>query len=113
MLGAPRLTSAERTGCFLPKLLVDQRSSRRLGRAGSPQMLIHRPGQASTCIPVLNPRILFQEKNVINLFLMLKRRQNFAKISFRAGQKDFRTPFDVIVIYTKQSTPLAVNNILK
>ena len=34
--------------------------------------------------------------------------KNFAKISFVVQRKDFSTPFDVI--YTKQSTPLAVDN---
>ena len=33
----------------------------------------------------------------------------FAKISFVVRRKDSRT-FDVIVIYTKQSMPLAVDN---
>ena len=36
--------------------------------------------------------------------------KNFAKISFVVRRKDFSTPFDVIMIYTKQSTPLAVDN---
>ena len=36
--------------------------------------------------------------------------ENVAKISFVVQRKDFSTPFDVIMIYTKQSTPLAVNN---
>ena len=39
-----------------------------------------------------------------------KNMRNFAKISFVVRRKDFTTPFDVIMIYTKQSTPLAVNN---
>ena len=34
----------------------------------------------------------------------------FVKISFVVRRKDFRTPFHVIMIYTKQSTPLAVDN---
>ena len=34
----------------------------------------------------------------------------FAKISFVVRQKDFSTPFDVIMIFTKQSTSLAVDN---
>ena len=36
--------------------------------------------------------------------------KNFAKISFVVRQKYFSTPFDVIMIYTEQSTPLAVGN---
>ena len=32
------------------------------------------------------------------------------KISFVVRRKDFSTPFDMIMIYTKQSTPLAVDN---
>ena len=36
--------------------------------------------------------------------------KNVAKISFVVRRKDFSTPFDVIMVYTKQSTPLAVNN---
>ena len=39
-----------------------------------------------------------------------KKVQIFAKISFVVQQKDFRTPLDVIMIYTKQRTLLAVNN---
>ena len=35
---------------------------------------------------------------------------NFAKMSFVDRRKHFRTPFDVITIYTKQSTPLPVDN---
>ena len=34
----------------------------------------------------------------------------FAKISFVVWRKDFSTPFDMTMIYTKQSTPLAVDN---
>ena len=34
----------------------------------------------------------------------------FAKISFVVGRKDFHTPLDVIMMYTIQSTPLAVDN---
>ena len=33
-----------------------------------------------------------------------------AKISFAVRRKNFRTPSDVTMIYTKQSTPLAVDN---
>ena len=39
-----------------------------------------------------------------------KNAKHFAKISFVVRRKDFSTPFDVIMIYTKQSTPLAVDN---
>ena len=31
-------------------------------------------------------------------------------MSFVDRRKEFRTPFDVIMIYTKQSTPLPVDN---
>ena len=34
---------------------------------------------------------------------------NVAKISFVVRRNDFSTPFDVIMIYTKQSTPSAVD----
>ena len=34
---------------------------------------------------------------------------NFAKISFVVRRNDFSTPFDVIMIYTKQSTRSAVD----
>ena len=44
--------------------------------------------------------VLYIKKNV----------KTFAKISFVARRKDFSTPFDVIMIYTKQSTPLAVDD---
>ena len=40
----------------------------------------------------------------------IKNVKNFAKISFVVWRKDFSTPFDIFMIYTKQSTPLAVNN---
>ena len=36
--------------------------------------------------------------------------KNFAKKSFVVRRKDFSMPFDLIMIYTKQSTPLAVDN---
>ena len=46
-----------------------------------------------------------------NLFVLYNKNvKNFAKISFVVRRKDFSTPFDAIMIYTKQSTPLAVNN---
>ena len=34
----------------------------------------------------------------------------FAQISFVVRRKDFSTPFDVIMIYAKQSKPFAVDN---
>ena len=34
----------------------------------------------------------------------------FAKICFVVRRKDVSTPFDVTMIHTKQSTPLAVDN---
>ena len=36
--------------------------------------------------------------------------KNFAKICFVVRRKDFSMPFAVIMIYTKQSTLLAVDN---
>ena len=46
-----------------------------------------------------------------NLFVLYNKNvNNFAKISFAVRRKDFSAPFDVIVIYTKQSTPSAVDN---
>ena len=46
-----------------------------------------------------------------NLFVLYhKNVKIFDKISFVVRRKDFRTPIDVIMIYTKQSTPLAVDN---
>ena len=46
-----------------------------------------------------------------NLFVSYNKNvKNSAKISFVVRRKDFSTPFDVIMIYTKQSTSLAVNN---
>ena len=44
------------------------------------------------------------------LVLYNKKVKVFTKIGFVARQKDFHTPFDVITIRTKQSTPLVVNN---
>ena len=44
------------------------------------------------------------------LYNTVKMWKKFAKISFVVRRKDFSTPFDVIMIYTKQSTPLAVHN---
>ena len=46
-----------------------------------------------------------------NLFVLYNKNvENVAKISFVVPRKDFSTPFDVIMIYTKQSTPLAADN---
>ena len=46
-----------------------------------------------------------------NLFVLYNKNvENFAKISFVVRRKDFSMPFDVIMIYTKQSTPLAFDN---
>ena len=44
------------------------------------------------------------------LVLYNKNVKNYLKISFLVQRKDFSTPFDVIMIYTKQSMPLAVDN---
>ena len=46
-----------------------------------------------------------------NLFVLYKKNVKiFAKISFVVRRKDFSTPFDAIIIYTKQSTSLVVDN---
>ena len=46
-----------------------------------------------------------------NLFVLYNKNvKNFAKISFVVRRKDFSTPFEVIMIYTKQSMALAVHN---
>ena len=46
-----------------------------------------------------------------NLFVLYNKNvKNFPKIIFVVRRKDFSTPFDVIMIYTKQSTPLTVDN---
>ena len=46
-----------------------------------------------------------------NLFVLYNKNvKNFAKISFVMRRRDLSTPFDVIMIYTKQSTPLVVDN---
>ena len=44
------------------------------------------------------------------LFVLCNKNANFfAKISFAVRRKNFSTSFDVIMIYAKQSTPLAVD----
>ena len=43
------------------------------------------------------------------VFVLYSKKGFFSKISFVVRLKDFRTPFDVCMIYTKQSTPLAVD----
>ena len=46
-----------------------------------------------------------------NLFVLYNKNvKNFAKISFVVWRKDFSTSFDVIMVHTKQSTPLAIDN---
>ena len=46
-----------------------------------------------------------------NLFVLCNKNVKiFAKMSFIMQRKDFSTPFDEIMIYTKQRTPLAVDN---
>ena len=46
-----------------------------------------------------------------NLFVLYNINvKNVAKINFVVRRKDFSTPFNVIMIYTKQSTPLAVDD---
>ena len=45
------------------------------------------------------------------LFVLYNKNVNkFATISFVVRQKDFSMPFDMIMIYKKQSPPLAVDN---
>ena len=58
-------------------------------------------------------RVFITEQTIAKCYLFVlyhKNVKNFAKISFVVRRKDFSTPFDVIVIYTKQSTLLAVDN---
>ena len=46
-----------------------------------------------------------------SLFVLYnKNAKMFFKISFVVRGKDFSMPFDVVMIYTKQSPPLAVDN---
>ena len=52
------------------------------------------------------------EQTTVKCYLFVlynKHVKNFAKISFAVRRKDFSTPFDVIMIHTKQSTPLAID----
>ena len=51
-------------------------------------------------------RVSITEQTTAKCYLLVM----FAKISFAVRRKDFRTPSDVTMIYTKQSTPLAVDN---
>ena len=44
------------------------------------------------------------------LLVLYNKSEFFAKIGFVVRRKDFRTPFDVIMTYTKQSMVLAVDN---
>ena len=58
-------------------------------------------------------RVSITEQTTAKCYLFVlyrKNVKNFAKVSFVVRRKDFSTPFDVIMIYTKQSTPLAVDN---
>ena len=58
-------------------------------------------------------RVSITEQTMAKCYLFVLYNINikiFAKISFVVRQKDFSTPFDVIMIFTKQSTPLAVDN---
>ena len=50
-----------------------------------------------------------QRSGFTNAILYNKNVKRFAKISFVVRRNDFSTPFDVIMIYTKQSTPSAVD----
>ena len=52
-----------------------------------------------------------QRQNVIYLFYIIKKGNIVAKIGFVVRRKTLvRTPFNVIMIYTKHSSPLAVDN---
>ena len=58
-------------------------------------------------------RVYITEQTTAKCYLFVlysKSVKKFAKISFVVRRKDFSTPFDVIMIYTKQSTPLAVDD---
>ena len=58
-------------------------------------------------------RVSINEQTTAKCYLFVLYNKNvkfFAKISFKVQRKDFSTPFDVIMIYTKQSTPLAADN---
>ena len=58
-------------------------------------------------------RVSITEQTTAKCYLFAlynKNVENFVKISFVVRRKDFSTPFDVIMIYTKQSTSLAVDN---
>jgi hypothetical protein len=44
------------------------------------------------------------------LFVLYNKKEIFTKTSFVVRRKDFRTLFDVITIYTKQSMQLTVDN---
>ena len=58
-------------------------------------------------------RVSITEQTMEKCYLFVlynKNVKNFAKTSFVVRGKDFSTLFDVIMFYTKQSTPLAVND---
>ena len=58
-------------------------------------------------------RVSITEQTTAKCYLFVlynKNVKHFAKISFVVRRKVFSTSFDVIMIYTKQSTPLAVDN---
>ena len=58
-------------------------------------------------------RVSITEQTTAKCYLLVlynKKVKSFVKISFVGRRKDFRSPFDVIMIYTKQRTPLAVDN---
>ncbi len=44
------------------------------------------------------------------LFNLIEKLTIFARLRFVRWQKDFRMSFDVVMIYTKQSTPLTAAN---
>ena len=58
-------------------------------------------------------RVSITEKTAAKCYLLVlynKKVKDCCQIGFAVQRKDFRTPFDVIMIYTKQNTLLAVNS---
>ena len=58
-------------------------------------------------------RVFITEQTTAKCYLLVlynKNVEKMATISFVVQQKDLSTPFDMIMIYTKQSMPLAVDN---
>ena len=58
-------------------------------------------------------RVSITEQTTAKCYLVIlynKNEEIFAKINFVVRRKNFSTPFDVTMVYTKQSKPLAVDN---